>query len=330
MLAAAAIIVTVPRLWTSALEIPPGVFSPLANWDGGGYIRLASNGYAGEVGGYAFFPLYPLVLWLISFVPLPLPLLASLFNLALLLLAIRTLERLYPGDDRGILLLAALPFAFFFVAAYTEAFFLLLAANVLLVLRRGELGKALVFGLLAGLTRVTAVALIFFALDFVRSRQWRHAAVAATAPILGLGLWMGYLWSTTGDPFKFLNVQSEFGRSVAFHPGRLLDALTAALGSGLPQSYWELVFLGLVLVGAAALAADGRWGEGAYSAAVVLMPLVTLRLTSLNRYALMAFPVYLLLGSRLRNRYLFRLVLALEIVLFLFYAGRFGLHQWVG
>ncbi len=326
----AAVIVAARHLGTSALEIPSGLFASLANWDGAAYLHLATAGYGGEAGGYAYFPLYPLALRLISVVPLPLPLLASLLNAVLLVLAVRVLRRLYPGEDRGILLLAALPFAFFFVAVYTEVLFLLLAASFLLALRRGAVGKALVFGLLAGLTRVTAVALIFLALDFARARQWRRAAVAAAAPLAGLGLWMGYLWSTTGDPLKFLHVQSEFGRSSQFHPGGLLDALTAVFASGQPQSYWELAFLLLVLAGAAALVAEGRWSEGGYSAAVVLMPLVTLRLTSLNRYALLAFPVYLLLGGRLRNRHLFRLALALEIAVLCFHAGRFGLHQWVG
>lgn len=327
----AATIVAAPRLGTSVLPIDDGVFAPLANWDGRYYIHLAREGYSAEhPEAYAFFPLYPALLRGLALLPLPLPLAASLANAGLFVVLIVLLRRLYPGGDAGVAFYACLPFAFFFVAVYGEAVSLVLAAGFLLALRRGRTGWAFALGAAAGLARISALPLALFALEPLRRRRWRPALVALAAPVAGLGAWMAWLGRTTGDPLRFLHVQTEFGRAATFHPGRLLDALAGAAGGGPSQRWWELSFLFLVLTGASALAARGRWGEGAYAAAVVLMPLVTLRLTSLNRYALAAFPVFVLVGAFLHWRWAVRLVVAVELVLLLTYAARFGLHYWVG
>lgn len=331
LVALAATIVTAARLGTSVLAIDDGVFAPLANWDGGYYLHLAREGYSAEhPETYAFFPLYPALLRGLAVLPLPLPLTASLANAGLFLVLIGLLRRLYPGGDGGVAVFVCLPFAFFFVAVYSEALSLVLAAGFLLALRRGKTGWAFVLGAAAGLARISALPLALFALEPLLERRWKPALAAFAAPVAGLGAWMAWLGRTTEDPLRFLHVQAEFGRAATFDPGRLLDAMIAAGAAGPGHAWWELLFLFLVLVGAAALAARGRWGEGAYAAAVVLMPLATLRLTSLNRYALAAFPVYVLLGGFLHRRWAVRLVIAAELALLFFYAARFGLQYWVG
>lgn len=331
LVALALTVVVAPRVGSSVLAIDDGAFAPLANWDGRYYLHLAREGYSEEFPEtYAFFPLYPALLSVLAVLPLPLPLAASLANAGLFLLLVVLLRRLYPGDDAGVLVVACLPFAFFFVVVYSDALALVLAAGFLLALRRGRTGWAFVLGVAAGLARVSALPLALFALEPLRERRWQPALAAFAAPVAGLGAWMAWLGWTTGDPLKFLHVQAEFGRAATFHPGRLLDAMTTAAARGPSLRWWELFFLVLVLVGAAALVARRRWGEGAYAAAVVLMPLVTLRLTSLNRYALAAFPVYVLLGGLLHRRWAVRLVVAVELVLSISYAARFGLHYWVG
>jgi hypothetical protein len=125
---------------------------------------------------------------------------------------------------------------------------------------------------------------------------------------------------------------TEFGRAVTFHPGRLLDLLMSVPGRGV-FTWWELGFTTVVLVGSAALAARRRFGEALYSAALVLMPLYTVRLNSLNRYALAAFPVFLLIGGLLAGRLqkrAFYAVIVLETALLIYHAARFGQQYWVG
>ncbi len=324
-------IVVAPQLGQSAIAVDGGGFASLANWDGRFYIDLATSGYSPDKPtSYAFFPLYPLWLRTLSLLPIPLELIGALANIGLFLLLISLLRRLYPQADHGIAIFACLPFAFFFVATYTETLALVLGAGFVLALRRDRWALALLLGVLAGLTRITCLPLALFAIDFLRRRQWRQAVVALAAPTLGLGGWMLWLWQQTGDAMRFLTVQAEFGRTTPFHPGRLLDLLSAALTSGRWQTYWELAFLFLVLIGAASLAARGRWSAAAYSGAVALMPLYTMRLAALNRYALLAFPAWVLLGSHLGDRLFFRVFVALELLALTFLAARFGQQFWVG
>jgi len=253
-----------------------------------------------------------------------------LINAGLFVLFVVLLRRLYPQDDRGIAILACSPFAYFFIATYTETIALATAASFLLLLRRGRPGWAFALGVAAGLTRISGLLVALFALDFLRQKRWKEFSTCLAAPITGFDSWTLWLWRTTGDPLKYAHAQAEFGRSTTFHPGRLFDLLANAARSGPGLGWWELFFLFLVLTGAAALAARGRWGEAAYSAATVLLPVATLRLASLNRYALVAFPVYLWLGGLTHRRWIFRTVLAVEIGLLFWYAAQFGQQYWTG
>ena len=332
-IAVVVVVVAARHLGASIMEVDAGLFMPLANWDGRFYLGLAAEGYGPEVNSsFGYFPLYPALLAFLSVLPLPLPLMASLVNVALFLTAIALLRRLYPDQDSAILLFATLPFAFFHFVVYTETLALVLAVAYLHSLRRESLVGVAVFGFLAGMTRITALPLAFFALEPLRRRDWRGAAVAAFSPVAGLTTWMLYLGVTTGDPLAFLHSMSDFGRSVSFDPGRLLDLVVSLPARG-PAIWWELGSLILVLVVAAALLARRRFGEACYSAAIVLMPLYTVRLTSINRYALAAFPVFLLLGGILGGilpRKTFYAVVGAELVLLLIFAARFGLQIWVG
>jgi hypothetical protein len=327
------VVVAARHIGGSVIEVDDAFFASLANWDGGFYLDISAGGYPDDVPVYrAYFPLYPLLLAVLSVLPGPLPLLAALVNVGLFVTAILFLRRLYPEQDNAILFFAVLPFAFFHVAVYTEALALVLALAYLHSLRARDLGRVVLFGLLAGLTRITGVALIFFAIEPLRRKEWRAAAAAVAGPAGGMAAWMAYLGVTTGDPLAFLHTMTEFDRVVTFNPGRLLDLLAS-----LPERggfvWWELVFAAVVLAGSAALAGHRRYGEALYSTALVLMPLYTIRLTSVNRYALAAFPVFLLLGGVLAGRISKRAYYALiaaEIALLLYYAARFGQQYWVG
>jgi hypothetical protein len=327
------IVVLAPRLAGSVREIGDGLFGPLANWDGRYYLIIADQGYRADMPELAvFFPLYPALLALLSLLGGPAPLAAALANAGLFVAAIVLMRRLYPEQDNAILFFAVMPFAFFHVVVYTEALALLLALAFVDGLRNRRLGRTAVLGFLAGLTRITGTALILFAIEPLRRKDWRAALTAAAAPAAGLAAWMLALAATTGDPLAFLHAQRQFERSTAFDPGRLLDVLLSSPVRG-PFVWWELSLLATVLICSAALLARGRMGEGCYSAAVILLPLFTLRLASLNRYALAAFPVFLLLGGMLASRLprrVFTVIVAIGMVLLCFFAARFGRQFWVG
>lgn len=332
-LAVLAVVVGARHLADAVMTIGGGFFAPLANWDGNFYLGLAANGYGNEVNSsFAFFPLFPAVLSLLSLLPGPLELFGALFNIGVFVVAVALMRRLYPEQDAGIVFFAVLPFAFFHFVVYTEALSLLLALAFVSAVRDRRLVSVACFGFLAAVCRIPAIALVVFSLGPFWRRDWRTASVAVAAPVLGLAGWMAWLGVTTGEPLALLRAMDQFGRTTAFDPGGFLDLLASLPGRG-GMVWWELGSLVVILVGSAALARLGRYEEALYSAALVLIPVFSMRLTSINRYALAAFPVFILLGGRLAGvlpRTAFWLLIAAEVLGLFFFAGRFGLQYWVG
>jgi hypothetical protein len=279
---------------------------------------------------YAYFPLYPLLLRALMVLPGPIECWGALVNMALTVLAFRSLDRLYPIARRGLLVYGILPFAFFLPALYTEALFLFLAVSYCRSLREERPLLAFTAGVLAGFTRVNAVLLILLGLGGLDRARWKRTAAAIAGPAVGLALWCAWLGWSTGDPLKFLHVQESFGRYTSFHVGRLWDNLWANLAHPGGMALWEIGALALTLVLGFALLFRKRWAEGLFSLAVPLFPLVTMRLISLNRYALMAFPAFIHGGDLLRKRWVWIGVLALEAVLLLFFAHQFARQMFVG
>jgi hypothetical protein len=313
--------------------IKPGIFSSLGNWDGEHYLRLAVNGYGspGSEQDWGWFPLFPMMLHLLSFLPLPLPLLGSAFNFGCALGTVLLLSKLYPAMKEGVLAYVLFPASMFFVACYSEASFVLLLASTLFAVKRGRPTAAALFGALAALCRPSGFLIALFALEFLRApRRWRGFAVAFAGPAAGLLFWYSVPSRWTGDARKYLQIQRAFGRDFSFHPGRLLDSILVPAAHPLTSDLPALLALLLVLVGAAALLRRGDVAEGLFSASVVLFPLSTGTLTSMARYALAAFPAIVLLGSSVRNRAILCLIWAVEFGFGIFLAERFGRYWYAG
>src|ERR671922_2761055 len=146
-------------------------FSSIANswqiWDAGWYLQIARDGYF-RPEAVAFFPLYPLLIHVVS---LPIGkdsgylaamLIANLGTLmgfiGLALLAAHEMNAV-SGGSRAVRMMAAWPLAFFLFAPYTEGVFLAFATWTLLAARRGWWRVAAATAFLAALTRPTGVAL---------------------------------------------------------------------------------------------------------------------------------------------------------------------------
>ena len=317
-----------PHVGPVESSLEPVRFAALANWDGGWYLGIARDGYASPR-SFAFFPLFPLVLRGLLLLPVSVSLAASLLNGLFFALAMVCLRRLYPGRDHALLLFAFLPFSFFFGAVYTEALFGALAAASLVAVREDEGVAAAGLGALAALTRVSGIVIGLFVLAALASRRWRTAVLGVAGPTAGLALWMIWLKWKTGDAFRFLHAQASFGRPSAFEPALLLDRLVEGVRSRGALGLWEVGFLFAVLVGAAGLLWRRRWAEALFSAAVVLMPLYSHSTTSMNRYALAAFPALVFLGERVSPRFL-AVALTAEAALLALWASRFGRLVFAG
>jgi hypothetical protein len=134
----------------------------------------------------------------------------------------------------SLLLLASYPFAVFFSAPYTESLFLLTAVATFFHFRRGHAVPAALWGFAAGLTRPNGCLLSVPLVLMLLGALWaplRRGAVrsdgdgrltlsrtvaligAAAMPGLAMLAYSAFVWSLTGRPFGWVEVQAGWGRA---------------------------------------------------------------------------------------------------------------------
>jgi hypothetical protein len=220
----------------------------LQNWDGGWYRALAVQGYphhafhAEKTTG--FFPLYPMVVWLLSR-PLLLGSHAhffSIFNAPIIaglvisgiggLVATLLVQRLaegWWGEDAGLraaVLFCLFPGSVVFSMVYAEGIMIPLAAGCLLALQRR---RWLLAGLLAAFATASepeaVILIVVCAVSAgleLRRRGWsdREARRSLIAPLLaptgGVAV-LAFLWAWTGTPFAYWTAQ-HYGWKEKFDP----------------------------------------------------------------------------------------------------------------
>ncbi|HEX6382326.1 MAG TPA: mannosyltransferase family protein, partial [Acidimicrobiia bacterium] len=153
-----------------APTITPGWHNLITAWerfDALWFLRIATAGYTPGDGSAAFFPLYPMLIRVLSPVLGGHPLAAGLLiSNAAFLGALVVLYFLSSSEfdeqvaRRTILYLTIFPSAYFFLAPYSESLFLLLVVSSLWAARRGKWWLAGVAGALAAATRNVGVLLV--------------------------------------------------------------------------------------------------------------------------------------------------------------------------
>lgn len=223
----------------------PTWISALANFDGIHYLLIAKQGYSQWE--QAFFPLYPLLIKIISFIIpncLAAALLISHTSFAIGLIYFNKLLRVWGiKTSWPLLFLLSFPTSFFFGVVYTEGLFFMLFILSLYFLYKKQYWLAGICAALSSLTRLIGIFLIvpfFFHLitekqiDFKnlkfkinpfdklrinteQSRSIKNYIFLLLSPLLGLFSYMSYLWITTGDPLFFFNSQPLFGANRSTH-----------------------------------------------------------------------------------------------------------------
>lgn len=163
----------------------------LSVWDGGWYVRIAENGYAGHLdlsaplidqstGSLAFFPFYPALIRVLSALtgldPRWTGVAISLTAGAIAAAGICVLARDWAGDRVGLLaalLWAAAPMGVVGTIVYSEALFTALTAWAFVALRARSWLTAGLLGALAGLTRPTGLAVGLAVAGYAGWTWWR-------------------------------------------------------------------------------------------------------------------------------------------------------------
>lgn len=290
-----------------ATNLPHFLWS-LGNFDGVHYLGIAQSAYSAQF-TQAFFPLYPLVIRIFSLLTF-----GSLFWSAFLLsnifflLALIVFYKLIVGhyDQKkalwSVIFMLAFPTSFYFGAIYTESLFLLLSLATFYLIDRKKYFLAALTGFLATLTRLIGVFLGLIILLYTKGHK-RY--MLAGIVFLGLLIYMLYLQVNFGNPIYFLTSQSEFGQ------GR--DSSKLIL---LPQVIFRYIKILLTTQGLLRLNAVFELTSTVFALAIlaysykkvksswllfsflsVLLPTLTGTLASMPRYILVAFPIYVVLGS---------------------------------
>ncbi len=334
---------------------PSGFLSYWAHWDGAWYSEIATEGYDSRLPmSTAFFPMLPMLLragatlgggsalWgvLISLV-------ATLFAMYFLYGIAEKLQGVKVARI-AVVTFAFFPTAFFLNAAYTEALFVAFTTGSFWAAYvRRDLLLAGILGALAAATRNFGVFLLIpLTYEWLRHRRefgWRGVWQLGIVPT-GLLAYMFFLWVRFGYPLLFFSAQkSPVWRRELTNPAtalmmawdkaekglrHLLDPATLFLdpagGIEVLKAYNTVSFaflvLLLVLVGMGFSVLPPSLSI--YTFLITLLPVLTpspwVPLMGLPRYALGAFPLFLILGYLLSKS-------RVALYLWLFISGGLGI-----
>jgi hypothetical protein len=334
-------------------------------WDAIHYVGIAQHGYA-TASSTVFFPLYPLLIRIVTWVTGSYVLSGVLVSTAAFAVALLLLHRLAQeelGDRAGtatVLLLTFAPLSFFFTAVYTESLFLALSVGTFYLARHGRFAQACVAAAACSLTHVEGVVLIVpLALMYAQTRprpflsrnlvSWR-AAPLLLPPLALLGFLMylhaqgyGRLAPSSNESYydvQFTGPVITVIRAVGASVGGFWQMLHGAgplqswIGSPVGVDFQNALYL--VVLAICLVALVGAWHRlpkvYAIYAALMLIIFTTGSvegdpLHSFGRFALMLFPLWMIAAAWLSERRMIRLVVEVEAVLLLFYAIEFG--RWV-
>lgn len=304
-------------------------------WDSGWYKGIIENGYyfsPGQQSNVAFFPLYPLIVGLLTKIGLPITIAGLIvsnlsFILSLCMLREITLRVCNCEDtaSRAVAYCLAFPAAFFFSAFYTEGLFLCLSVGVFYTSLNKKWLAAGILAALASATRPSGIILtpVIFLLwldsqnlklgkSFTKTywlelfakirANWIILASLFIAP-MGLIAYMIYLHVNFGDWIAFAKVQESWGRHFIGPWGVIHNAWLHLTWKPFPSEfppYGFSVLLDLVsFVSGLVLSIFVFFklgpAYGLFCVLTLLMPGVTY-IQSMTRYMATAFPIFILLS----------------------------------
>jgi hypothetical protein len=274
---------------------------------------------------------------------------ATLLAFALLFQLIRE----ETGDEgiarRAVFYAAIFPLAFFYDVPYTEPLFLAASVGAFLAARRRRWLWAGLCVAVASATRPVGILLLpAMAIELVvawrrgelREEDWLRAPLGMLLGSLGLGLFMLYLWRSTGDPLAFVHGQANFARETVFPHTTLWRSLRYTLNpelSSSANSYARTVIHTAITVGflLVSLVSVRRWRPSYLLYGVLLFAMILASpwpddrvMHTAGRHIMIFFPVYITLARWGRRPLAHQLIVMLFLPLFglltaLFISGAF-------
>jgi len=327
--------------------LPSWIWS-FANFDGVHYLTIARQGYSAQF-TQVFFPVFPLVLSLFEkiFHFLPSLWVSLTFSNLLFLVSLFVFKKLLALDYRRqdfkwiLVFLLLFPTSFYFGSLYTEGLFLLFVFSSLLLARKKNWLLSSLFAALASATRFVGIFLLpalLYEWYLSKKKNIIYSPVLYIAP-LGLVAYMIYLQISFADALYFWHAQPVFG---AFRSGtgiillpqvfwRYYKILTTVSVQSL--AFWiplsELVSI-LFAIASLILAhhKNVRLSYLIYSWPSLILPTLTGTLSSMPRYILIIFPIFIVFGL-IKSKVVKYLLLTSFFILLVIYTILFTRGFWV-
>ena len=323
-------------------------------WDVQHYLKIAEYGYGAlTVDGrnlqIVFFPLYPLLIKLFSFVFQDYILSALVVSNLAYAVAAYFLYKLVKLDFeeseayRAVIYFSVFPTAYFFHAAYTESLFLALTISSFYYARNGRWALTGVLGMLAAATRITGILLVpVLIVEYMAQRDYKIRNIRPDIiwiGVIGLGL-LAYLiinYAVAGDPFYFLTIQREhWHKKLAFLYFGLKTSIKYIWGGYLeydPQikllgGWAELIFALLGLSLTIYCFFRVRLSYCLYALLTWMVVTSTWFWLSIPRYILAMFPIFIALALLGRSKTVNYLILFISIIFYALFLSQFVLFQW--
>jgi hypothetical protein len=284
--------------------------SPFVAWDGQWYVRIAQWGYHSYAIQYtdtlahhdfAFYPGWPLLIRAVSLGGI-LPydgtaiVLANVLFVAAAVVLFRFFEDRFDGRVAlwATWLLCFNPAAYVLSMAYSEPLFLL-TAGLYFVNRYGRASPG--FAFLATLSRVSGLAIGASALvTFLRGGVSRRRLILIGGGVaLAFTAWWIYIWRLTGNPFGWYEGSPSWVKYAGIS-GILRDLRLDRL-----DEIARLAFIGLMVLGSLLLVRR-HLDLAVYSLTAIGLSIAGAPASSMPRHAMVAFPVFAVLASRLGKR----------------------------
>jgi hypothetical protein len=222
----------------------------------------------------------------------------------------------------SVIFLITYPTSFFFSTAYTESlFFLFISLSLLMMVNKKPVPAGLA-ALFASLTRFMGIFMIIpLVFAFIQEKEiprWKKI-IAYIGPLTGTGIYMAYLWITSGDPLYFIHAQSAFGANRSTHlvilPVVIYRYIKIFITASHNLQYYisviefvSFMFVGLVLV----YDIYHLWknktkkhmvliGLSFFSLLAILIPASSGTLSSLPRYSLLSVSFFIALARYCRS-----------------------------
>src|SRR3989344_6780560 len=284
-----------------------------SNWDGGHYLGIAEFGYS-EKFQYAFFPLYPLLIKLLTEITQNYLLSGILISIICTFLGLHIFYKLVSLDfdkrlaEKACIYLLFFPTAFYFLTVYTEGLFFFLTISTFYFLREKKLLLATIFAIFASATKVAGLAVVIALIVEVHllfgiSKKNFYIFLSP----LGFILYCYFLNTQTGDPFYFITAQNHWLRSLSMPFTPFWETIRNLSSPGFTSTnYTAFLDLLFAIFGVGLIIRSFRFLPFSYSIyglVSLALPLFSTSLSSMPRFLLVIFPIFILL-SLLKDKYL--------------------------